>query len=129
MVRLPRGTNLYDRICPYTQRFLSDFLIRIEIGVEAAERGSGAARNRANRRFVKAALAEFDRRRVEQLAQRPPSALGARGLVARFARAFSRFGPRLIHGCLSVPPSYRLRLHRGISAPLASKKRQSHIPS
>src|SRR3546814_15577347 len=83
---------------------LEDFLFRIEIGVEAAERGSGAARNRADRRFVKAALAEFDRRRVEQLAQRPPSALGARGLVARFARAFSRFGPRLIHGSLSVPP-------------------------
>src|SRR3546814_5605834 len=59
---------------------LEDFLFRIEIGVEAAERGSGAARNRADRRFVKAALAEFDRRRVEQLAQRPPSALGARGL-------------------------------------------------
>src|SRR3546814_2564085 len=42
----------------------------------------------------------------------PPSALGARGLVARFARAFSRFGPRLIHGCLSVPPF--------VSAPPAS---------
>src|SRR3546814_2645091 len=91
---------------------LEDFLFRIEIGVEAAERGSGAARNRADRRFVKAALAEFDRLRVEQLAQRPPSALGARGLVARFARAFSRFGPRLIHGCLSVPPF--------VSAPPAS---------
>src|SRR3546814_1149512 len=69
---------------------LEDFLFRIEIGVETAERGSGAARNRADRRFVKAALADFDRRRVEQLAQRPPSALGARGLVARFARALSR---------------------------------------
>ena len=83
---------------------LEDFLLRIEIGVEAAERGSGAARDRADRRFVKAALAEFDRRGVEQLAQRPPPAFGARRLVARIARAFACFGPRLIHGCLSASP-------------------------
>src|SRR3546814_20369296 len=99
--RPPRSTRT-DTLFPYTtlvrsahiaDERLEDFLFRIEIGVEAAERGSGAARDRADRRFVKAALAEFDRRRAEQLAQRTPHALGARGLVARFARAFSRFGP------------------------------------
>src|SRR5690606_36213216 len=53
---------------------LKDFLFRIEIGVEAAERRARAARDRADRRLVKTALAEFDRRRIEQLAQRPPPA-------------------------------------------------------
>src|SRR3546814_5529510 len=42
----------------------------------------------------------------------PYTTLFRSGLVARFARAFSRFGPRLIHGCLSVPPF--------VSAPPAS---------
>src|SRR3546814_9954615 len=61
---------------------LEDFLFRIEIGVEAAERRAGAAGDGADRRFVKTMLAEFDRSGIEQFAQGTPPALGARRLAA-----------------------------------------------
>src|SRR3546814_19151374 len=47
---------------------LEDFLFRVEIGVEAAERRAGAAGAGADRRFVKTMLAEFDRSGIEQFA-------------------------------------------------------------
>jgi len=77
---------------------------------------------------VKSAFAELDRRRVEQLAQRPASALGARRLVAAFAFGGLRPWLQLIHAP-PVSPAVRLPMHRGIRAPLASKNRRMHIPS
>ena len=41
---------------------LEDFVLRIEIGIETAERGAGAARDAADRRIVKSALAKLGRR-------------------------------------------------------------------
>src|SRR3546814_9427778 len=92
MIRLPPRSTRTDTLFPYTTLFrslthiadqrLENRLFRIEISIETAERGAGAAGNAADRRFVKAAVAELDRRRVEQFAQRPPSPLGARRLVA-----------------------------------------------
>src|SRR3546814_5748074 len=64
-----RGDMIAELLAHIADERLEDFLFRIEIGVEAAERGSGAARNRADRRFEKAALAEFDRRSEEHTSE------------------------------------------------------------
>src|SRR3546814_17981673 len=66
-----RGDMIAELLAHIADERLEDFLFRIEIGVETAERGSGAARNRADRRFVTAALPEFDRRPVPHFAFRP----------------------------------------------------------
>src|SRR3546814_15231984 len=42
-----RGDMIAELLAHIADERLEDFLFRIEIGVEAAERGSGAARNRA----------------------------------------------------------------------------------
>ena len=57
-----------------------DRVLRIEIGVETAQRGASATRDITDRRIVETAFAELARRSVEQFAQRPPPALGARRL-------------------------------------------------
>src|SRR3546814_2380695 len=77
-----RGDIIPQLLTHIADQRLENRLFRIEISIETAERGAGAAGNAADRRFVKAAVAELDRRRVEQFAQRPPSPLGARRLVA-----------------------------------------------
>src|SRR3546814_11698664 len=85
-----RGDMIAELLAHIADERLEDFLFRIEIGVQTAERGSGASRNRADRGIVKAASCALDRRRIELLAPRPPSAPGARGLVTPFGRPFPR---------------------------------------
>ena len=82
-------------------------VLAVEIGVEAAKRHARTPRDRADRGFVKALLAEFLRRRIEQLAQGLTPALGARSLgIAHGGLCDLGRGARTVAHQL-LPPRFR----------------------
>ena len=77
------GDMAPGRLAHVADERAEQLLLAFEIGVEGAERDAGARGDPGDRRLVKAALAEFLRRRLEQLAHGLAPALGARRLVGR----------------------------------------------
>ena len=77
-----RGMGLDPRAHVPDQR-AEQLVLRIEIGIETAERGPGALGYPGDRGLVKTLLAKFQRRRVQQLALGLQPARSARLLVLR----------------------------------------------